>query len=53
MDLAKLTTERRNEATLHLDEMSIQEALQKMNLEDQKVALAVQKVLPHKQVASK
>lgn len=46
MDLAKLTTERRNEATLHLDEMSIQEALQKMNLEDQKVALAVQKVLP-------
>lgn len=46
MDLAKLTTERRNEATLHLDEMSIPEALQKMNLEDQKVALAVQKVLP-------
>jgi N-acetylmuramic acid 6-phosphate etherase len=46
MNLEHLTTERRNENTMGLDEMSIAEALQKMNQEDQKVAIAVEKELP-------
>lgn len=41
MNLENLTTERRNENTMGLDEMSVKEALQKMNQEDQKVAIAV------------
>ena len=41
MNLENLTTERRNENTMGLDEMSVKEALQKMNQEDQKVAMAV------------
>ncbi|MGK0550544.1 N-acetylmuramic acid 6-phosphate etherase [Enterococcus faecalis] len=45
MNLEHLTTERRNENTMGLDEMSVTEALQKMNQEDQKVALAVEKEL--------
>lgn len=40
MNLENLTTERRNENTMGLDEMSVKEALQKMNQEDQKVAMA-------------
>lgn len=36
MNLENLTTERRNENTMGLDEMSVKEALQKMNQEDQK-----------------
>ncbi|ALS00836.1 N-acetylmuramic acid 6-phosphate etherase [Enterococcus silesiacus] len=46
MDLDKLTTECRNQATMNLDELTIKEALIKMNQEDQKVALAVKEVLP-------
>ncbi|EOL43275.1 N-acetylmuramic acid 6-phosphate etherase [Enterococcus caccae] len=46
MNLEKLTTERRNQETMNLDELSIKEALEKMNQEDQKVALAVEEVLP-------
>ncbi|MEI5988764.1 N-acetylmuramic acid 6-phosphate etherase [Enterococcus crotali] len=46
MNLDKLTTERRNQETMNLDELTIKEALIKMNQEDQKVALAVKKVLP-------
>lgn len=46
MNLEKLTTERRNEETFGLDEMSISTALEKMNKEDKKVAEAVEKALP-------
>lgn len=45
INLDNLTTERRNEETFGLDEMSVVEACQKMNLEDQKVASAVEKEL--------
>ena len=38
MNLENLTTERRNENTMGLDEMSVKEALQKMNQEDQELA---------------
>jgi N-acetylmuramic acid 6-phosphate etherase len=41
-----LSTEKRNEATQHLDEMTIQEALTVMNREDQKVALSIEQLLP-------
>lgn len=46
VDLSNLTTERRNEATMHLDELSVQTAAELMNHEDQKVAVSVAKVLP-------
>lgn len=46
IDLMDLTTEKRNKATSGLDKLSVLEALQQMNFEDQKVALAVNKVLP-------
>ncbi|MBR3054281.1 MAG: N-acetylmuramic acid 6-phosphate etherase, partial [Streptococcus sp.] len=46
IDLSTLTTERRNTETFNLDQMSVHEALYKMNQEDQKVAQAVTKVLP-------
>ena len=45
INLENLTTERRNEATFGLDEMTVQEACQEMNQEDQKVAVAVEKEL--------
>ncbi len=45
MNLEKLTTERRNEETFGLDEMSVSTALEKMNKEDKKVAEAVEKAL--------
>ncbi|PAB00992.1 N-acetylmuramic acid 6-phosphate etherase [Enterococcus canintestini] len=45
INLENLTTERRNEATFGLDEMTVKEACQKMNQEDQKVAVAVEKEL--------
>lgn len=45
MNLENLTTERRNENTMGLDEMSVSEALMKMNREDQQVAIAVEKEL--------
>lgn len=37
------TTEARNEATMHLDEMTVEEALITMNKEDQQVPLASSK----------
>lgn len=40
------TTEARNEATMHLDEMTVEEALITMNEEDQQVPLAVKRVIP-------
>lgn len=45
MNLENLTTERRNKNTMGLDEMSVSEALIKMNQEDQQVAIAVEKEL--------
>ncbi|MCE4987577.1 N-acetylmuramic acid 6-phosphate etherase [Staphylococcus haemolyticus] len=41
-----LTTESRNTQTMHLDEMSILEALKTMNKEDQLVAKAIEPILP-------
>ena len=46
MNLENLTTERRNEETFGVDEMSVSTALEKMNKEDKKVAEAVEKALP-------
>lgn len=46
IDLSTLTTERRNTETFNLDQMSVQEALSKMNQEDQGVANAVRLALP-------
>ncbi|EGP5402191.1 N-acetylmuramic acid 6-phosphate etherase [Enterococcus faecium] len=45
INLENLTTERRNQETFGLDEMSISQAVQLMNKEDQKVAAAVEKEL--------
>jgi N-acetylmuramic acid 6-phosphate etherase len=46
MELSKLTTEQRNQNSMNMDEMSTMEMLRMMNEEDQKVAFAVEKVLP-------
>lgn len=46
INLQNLTTERRNEKTMNLDILSIEEAMKIMNEEDQKVALAVKEVIP-------
>ncbi|UDI77661.1 N-acetylmuramic acid 6-phosphate etherase [Staphylococcus taiwanensis] len=41
-----LTTESRNQLTMHIDEMSTLEALKTMNHEDQTVAKAIEKIIP-------
>lgn len=41
-----LSTESRNEASMHLDEMTIEEALITMNREDQKVPQEISKIIP-------
>lgn len=46
MDLKGLTTETRNEMSKQIDQLSTFEMVTLINQEDQKVALAVQKVLP-------
>ncbi|MFG6147011.1 N-acetylmuramic acid 6-phosphate etherase [Halobacillus sp. B23F22_1] len=46
MELSSLTTEKRNENSMTLDQMSIMEALHTINNEDKKVAEAVAAVLP-------
>ncbi|MBP1045485.1 N-acetylmuramic acid 6-phosphate etherase [Enterococcus sp. BWM-S5] len=46
MNLENLTTEKRNMNTMNLDQLSVKEALIRMNEEDQKVALAVKEALP-------
>lgn len=46
LDLATLTTETRNADTMNLDHMTPEEFVRVMNREDQKVAEAVEKVLP-------
>lgn len=46
MNLDNLTTETRNEKTMMLDALSVREILDIMNQEDQKVPIAVSKVIP-------
>ncbi|XTZ37828.1 N-acetylmuramic acid 6-phosphate etherase [Salmonella enterica] len=46
IDLSKLTTEGRNSASAEIDMLSTEEVLRVINREDQKVALAVEKVIP-------
>ncbi|MBL1226960.1 N-acetylmuramic acid 6-phosphate etherase [Enterococcus sp. BWR-S5] len=46
MNLENLTTEKRNMNTMNLDQLSVKEALVRMNEEDQKVAIAVKEALP-------
>lgn len=46
LNLENLTTEKVNQSSAQLDEMSLHERLLAMNKEDQKVALAVKQVLP-------
>lgn len=46
MYLNRLDTEKRNENSMHIDEMSTKEILETINQEDQKVAYAVKEVLP-------
>lgn len=53
MDLEKLTTEKRNQNTMKLDEMSIKEVLQQMNEEDAKVPIAIKEALPQMEQAVK
>jgi N-acetylmuramic acid 6-phosphate etherase len=45
--LEKLTTEKRNESTMNLDEMSVREVLEAMNKEDQTVPLAISKQISY------
>ena len=44
--LEKLTTEQRNPATEHIDELPTLDMVALMNAEDKKVAEAVEKILP-------
>lgn len=51
MELSKLITEQRNQATMNLDQMSTLEILKTINNEDKKVAIAVEAVLPQVEIA--
>lgn len=53
MNLENLTTETRNQKTMALDTMSVQEVLALMNQEDQRVPLAVKQALPQIESAVK
>lgn len=44
--LDKLATERRNERTMHLDDMSVEDMLTVMNAEDQTVATVIRQEIP-------
>ncbi len=44
--LDQLATERRNERTMHLDDMSVEDVLRVMNAEDQTVATVIQAQIP-------
>ena len=46
IDLAKLTTERRNPASAHIDGCSTLEMVTIMQQEDSRIALAIEKILP-------
>lgn len=45
MEFVKLTTEMRNDASKHIDQMSTKEMLQTINAEDKTVAFAVEQIL--------
>ena len=47
MELSKIATEKRNENTLHIDELSTRDMVKLINDEDKKVAEAVEKELDH------
>lgn len=47
LGLERLITERRSEISINIDRMSIEEILKVINLEDKKVAFAVEKELPN------
>jgi len=53
VNLENLTTETRNQKTMTLDTMSVQEVLALMNQEDQRVPLAVKQALPRIESAVK
>ncbi len=44
--LDKLATERRNERTMHLDDMAVEEVLRVMNEEDASVASIIRQEIP-------
>lgn len=46
IDLKQIRTEGQNQNTINIDELETEEVLKKINEEDQKVALAVQKAIP-------
>ena len=46
MDLSRLTTERRNPASAHIDSCTTLEMVTIMQQEDSKIAAAIQKILP-------
>ena len=46
IDLDRLTTEQRNAATLHIDELSVPDMLRTIHEEDKKVFEAVESALP-------
>ncbi|MDR2008646.1 MAG: N-acetylmuramic acid 6-phosphate etherase [Alphaproteobacteria bacterium] len=47
IDLKKIATENRNPNTLDIDRVSTLEMVQKINNEDKKIAIAIEKELPH------
>ncbi|KRF42949.1 N-acetylmuramic acid 6-phosphate etherase [Paenibacillus sp. Soil787] len=51
IDLSALATEQRNQNSMNLDRMSVQEILQIINTEDKKIAEAVESVLPDVELA--
>jgi|SRR5690625_145518 len=51
MNISQLITEKRNKKSYHLDQLSTIEILKLINEEDQKVAIAVQKVIPQIETA--
>ena len=46
VNIKNISTEARNEASLHLDEMSTQELLETINQEDQRVPLVIKEIIP-------
>ena len=49
--ISKIKTEQRNAGTVDIDRVSTLELVRLMNAEDQKVAVAVEQVLPVAQIA--
>ena len=46
INIKQITTESRNQNTMDIDKVSTMEILQKINAEDKKVPLAVERALP-------